>query len=200
MNDPTNPMPERTDVDRMDDENPDAVTLLRRQHDEIRSLMETVATGTVEMRETAFRRLVPLLAVHETAEEIVVYPALRRMGPEGERLADARTLEEDQAKKVLADLEGMGPEGASFATAFLEFQRSVEFHAEAEERDVFPLLTTGVPVDEQVSMGQSLLRAEKFAPTHAHRSAPESAVGNMIVGPFAAVVDRVRDALTKSRS
>jgi hypothetical protein len=39
------------------------------------------------------------------------------------------------------------------------------------------------------------LLAEKFAPTHAHRMAPESAVGNLLVGPFVAMVDRVRDAI-----
>lgn len=197
MNDPTNPVPERVTAS---EQNPDAIALLRRQHDEVRSLMDSVVTGDPEVRATAFRSLVPLLAVHETAEEIVVYPALSRLGPEGERIVETRKAEEDEAKKVLADLETLGPDGPSFASAFLEFQRSVEFHAESEETEVFPLLAEKMTVDELSAMGQSLLRVEKFAPTHAHRAAPESAVGNVVVGPFAAVVDRVRDALTKHAS
>jgi hypothetical protein len=34
-----------------------------------------------------------------------------------------------------------------------------------------------------------------MAPTHAHPHGPNSAIGNMVVGPFAAMVDKVRDKL-----
>ena len=34
-----------------------------------------------------------------------------------------------------------------------------------------------------------------MAPTRPHEAAPESAVGNAVVGPFAALVDRARDAI-----
>lgn len=35
--------------------------------------------------------------------------------------------------------------------------------------------------------------ADAIAPTHPHESAPESATGNLLVGPFVAIVDRARD-------
>jgi hemerythrin superfamily protein len=200
MNNPTNPMPEQGRTGVSNEENPDVVMVLRRQHDEVRSLMDSVATGTPDVRETAFRSLVPLLAVHETAEEMVVYPAFRRLGSHAESVAESRLMEEDQAKKVLADLESIGPDGSTFASVFLEFRRTIEFHAEAEEREVFPLLVQQMSVDDLASMGRAVLRAEAIAPTHAHRMAPESAVGNMVVGPFASVVDRVRDAISRARS
>jgi hypothetical protein len=34
-----------------------------------------------------------------------------------------------------------------------------------------------------------------MAPTHAHKMAPTSATGNVVLGPFVAMVDRVRDAI-----
>lgn len=197
MNDPTNPAPRPEPLSSSREEAPDAVTLLRRQHDEIRDLMDAVATGATEVRRQAFEALVPLLAVHETAEELAVYPKFKRMGVEAERIAETRLMEEDQAKKVLAELEGMNTDDPSFATIFLEFQRSVEMHAESEEREVFPLLAQGSTVEELAKMGESVMRAERFAPTHAHRAAPESAIGNMVMGPVAAVIDRVRDALAR---
>ena len=37
--------------------------------------------------------------------------------------------------------------------------------------------------------------AENTAPTHAHSMSPESATGNIAVGPFVAIADRARDAI-----
>ena len=48
-------------------------------------------------------------------------------------------------------------------------------------------------------MRTALEKAEKMAPTHPHTHGPESAIGNMIVGPFVAVADRVRDAIRNAR-
>ena len=82
-----------------------AVRFLLRQHEDVRRLFRSVQEATGEARRESFEPLVRLLAVHETAEEMVVYPALRTAGDEGRRIAEARLAEEDEAKKVLADLE-----------------------------------------------------------------------------------------------
>jgi hypothetical protein len=42
--------------------------------------------------------------------------------------------------------------------------------------------------------------AEMVAPTHAHRFAPESATGNLLLGPAVALFDRVRDMLATTPS
>src|SRR5215204_5405058 len=47
----------------------DVIALLLRQHQEIRSLFTELETATGDARRDAFRSLVRLLAVHETAEE-----------------------------------------------------------------------------------------------------------------------------------
>ncbi|NUP65917.1 MAG: hemerythrin domain-containing protein, partial [Nonomuraea sp.] len=56
----------------------DVVDLLVRQHEEIRSLFTEVENAAPEDKAEAFRRLVRLLAVHETAEEEIVHPYARR--------------------------------------------------------------------------------------------------------------------------
>ena len=71
---------------------------------------------------------------------------------------------------------------------------AVETHAASEERDVLPLLER-TAVERRRAMGDLFLTAEAMAPTHAHRMAPESALGNVLVGPFVAMVDKVRDAI-----
>lgn len=173
----------------------DAVSLLKEQHRDVRELFASVADTSGDARREAFEPLVRLLAVHETAEEMVIYPAIRNQGEDGNRIASARLGEEDQAKKMLADLEKLGPNSTEFDELFTEFRTAVEAHADSEEREVFPLLERTTDDDQLRRMASALKVAETIAPTHPHKLAPESAVGNLLVGPFVAIVDRVRDAI-----
>src|SRR5215203_7211546 len=85
----------------------DVVTRIRRQHNTIRGLFDEVEKSPPARRSAAFQPLVRLLAVHETAEEMVVYPALLLAGTEARTAVRARRAEEDRAKKQLARIEGL---------------------------------------------------------------------------------------------
>jgi hemerythrin superfamily protein len=173
--------------------NDDVVAFLRQQHDQVRSLFKSLTGGTGS--EQDWDMLLRLLAVHETAEEEVVYPAVKAQGDEGRTIAQARLAEEDQAKKKLADLEKLGFKGEGFTEQLQHFQQLVEAHAQAEEREVFPLLEAKLEPGTLKTMRTALQAAEGMAPTHPHKLAPESAVGNLIAGPVVALMDRVRDAI-----
>ncbi len=185
----TTPTPSPTDAPE------DVIAVLRRQHDQVRGLLRDIREGTAD-RQESFDELVRLLAMHETAEEIVVHPMVAKLGSSGEAVARARTDEEDSAKKVLAQLEHLRVGSPEFAAEFAAFAAAVERHAEAEEAETFRILVSHCDLDELRSMGERFLLAERVAPTHAHASAPEGPIGNMVVGPFMAVADRVRDALS----
>lgn len=182
----------------MTEEHADVVTMIRTQHETIRELFNEVDTAPPDGRRDSFEELVRLLAVHETAEEEVVYPVVRKANEDAPGIVEQRTAEEDAAKKALADLEGKDLQSAEFATAFAKFRRDVERHAAREEQLVLPLLEQNDP-ESLLTMGKVFAVAEKMAPTHAHRMAPESALGNMLVGPFVAMVDKVRDAIRDAR-
>ncbi len=171
-----------------------ATTFIRRQHDQIRELFDAVERAEPEARAEAFEPLVRLLAVHETAEEMVIYP-MAKGGEAGKEIVEQRKAEEDQAKKMLVDLEKMDPATSEFMNALASFRQDVLNHAEAEELEVFPLLTEVADAEELKDMARRLEMAEGMAPTHPHKTAPESATGNMLMGPFVAMVDRVRDAI-----
>lgn len=177
---------------------PNVVTMIRQQHDTIRDLMRQVEEAPPEERGEKFEPLVRLLAVHETAEEEVVYPAVRGENNQATNIVEARKDEEDKAKKVLSALERQDPASEEFAAGFAKLRRDVEAHAKKEEAEVLPLLSRG-DARRLEAMGKAFAVAEAMAPTHAHRLAPESATGNMLVGPFVAMVDRVRDAIRDAR-
>ena len=177
----------------------DAVDLLTAQHEEARQLFAQLQGGG-QGRPDTFECLVRLLAVHETAEEEVVYPALRGTGADGDQIAEARKAEEDEAKKMLSDLEKLGVDGEGFDAQLEAFRLAVLAHAQNEEREVFPRLRQSLDADALRSMRIALETAEAMAPTHPHPHGPESALGNILVGPFVAVVDKVRDALRSRKT
>jgi hemerythrin superfamily protein len=174
------------------DEATDVVDFLLRQHEEIRRLLNQVLETSGQDRQYAFDQVRELLARHETGEEMVVRP-LTRTAPDGDPVADSRMSEENEAKEVLARLEDMDVDSDEFVRTFTGFREAVLAHAEAEQRDEFPLLRQGVDTDTLVKARDRLARAEKMAPTHPHPSA-RSTTANYVLGPFAAMLDRARDA------
>jgi hemerythrin superfamily protein len=171
----------------------DVVDLLMAQHEQVKSLFATLRTVTGEAANAPFDELRKMLAVHETAEEEVVYPVLRSQ--DADDIVEARLAEEADAKQVLAELEKMGPTAAGFAGELASFEKAVLAHAEAEEHEVFPRLRQKVDSEQRLEMARAVRAAEAIAPTHPHPKGPESATGNLIIGPFVAIADRVRDAI-----
>jgi hemerythrin superfamily protein len=176
-----------------DNNKQDVVDILIAQHQQVKTLFSTLRNLRGETATEPFDELRRMLAVHETAEEEIVYPALRAQGADD--IVQARLAEEDEAKKVLAELEKMGTSAPQFAGELAGFEKAVLAHATAEEAEIFPRLRSEFDAERRRKMGAALLAAERMAPTHAHKNAPTSAVGNMLVGPFVAMVDRVRDAI-----
>lgn len=176
----------------------DAIDFLTRQHDTARQLLAGVSGSTGDARREVFASLVRLLAVHETAEEMVLYPVVRAAGDQGNRIVEARLAEEDRSKDLLSQLEQLDPSSTQFDELFATLRALVESHAQSEEREVFPLLSTTTNEAQLRAMATALQVAERIAPTHPHRSAPESATGNLLVGPVFSMVDRARDAFRQA--
>jgi hemerythrin superfamily protein len=174
-------------------EEDDVITLLVQQHQEIRDLFDELGTATGKDRETAFRQLVRLLSVHETAEEELVHPAVRHTEG-GDAVVDARVAEEHRAKELLVTLDRIGPDAEGFDTLLLQLRDDVLAHAEHEERDEFPRLRTRYDAQELRSLADAVRAAEMIAPTRPHPGV-ESPAANFVLGPPTAVVDKVRDLI-----
>jgi hemerythrin superfamily protein len=173
----------------------DVVDLLIAQHALIRDLFKEVKSTRGEAQEEAFHRLRRMLAVHETAEEEVVHPAARiKLDGGHDGLVDDRLAEENEAKKMLGELESLRPGEPGFLELLDKLRFAVLAHARAEERYEFMQLRQVADSATLRSMAAAVKAAEAFAPTHPHAGA-ESATANLAVGPIAALVDRVKDAV-----
>jgi hemerythrin superfamily protein len=175
----------------------DVVDLLQQQHEELKSLFNQVKSAQGKQKREMFQELVRLLAVHESAEEMVVHPEARQQV--GAQVVEARLHEEDEAKHALAELYDMGVDHPQFNTKLESLAQSVVTHAEREEREEFPQLRQQLPADRLRQMAGAVEAAEKIAPTRPHPGAGESAAANLLAGPPLAIFDRMRDAVRNWR-
>jgi hemerythrin superfamily protein len=173
----------------------DIIRILLEQHAQVRDLFAEIQQAPAAERKEPFDRLRRLLAVHETGEEIVLRP--KAADAEWKDVATERNQEESEANQVLANLEDLDPASEAFLATLQEFERAVDEHAEAEESQEFPRVLDALDEDERRKLGERLRAVEKMAPTHPHATAAGSTTAQVLTGPFAAMVDRVRDAMSR---
>jgi hemerythrin superfamily protein len=138
----------------------DVTTVVLEQHKQVVRQLDAVRIATGSARADEFDSLATMLDAHETAEETVIYPALRKLGDEGTRVADNRTHEEDAAKEILTKLKGLDTGSPAFDVLFGEFSSKVHAHAASEESEVIPLLTSSVFAEERQAMGDAFLASQ----------------------------------------
>ncbi len=176
----------------------DAVKFLTDQHNLIKDLFEEVLSASGdEARDKAFTELRQLLAVHETAEEMVVHPRARHELSDGDTVVDARLKEEHEAKEQLSKLEKMDVGSKEFIDELTKFRDAVIEHAGHEETEEFSKLERKLKSDDLGRMAKALQVAQAIAPTRPHAGV-ESAKLNFAVGPFASMLDRARDAIKQA--
>ncbi|HYZ55010.1 MAG TPA: hemerythrin domain-containing protein [Streptosporangiaceae bacterium] len=172
------------------------IEALRHDHDEVREMFGRLDAATGEQRRDLFQQLVSELVRHEVAEEEILRPVSKRDA--GEEIANARINEESQAEQLLKEMEKLDPASAEFTSKLAELRREVEDHALAEETQEFPKVAEKETTERLERMGKAYEVAKKMAPTRPHPSMPNTPVANMLVGPFAAVIDRARDAVREA--
>lgn len=172
----------------------DVTQFLVGQHERIKSLFEETLNASAKEREKSFIELRRLLAVHETAEEEIVHPRAKRKIADGDKVVSARLKEENEAKKELSELEKLDIDSDEFTDQLTKLRDAVVDHAEHEEHEEFSKLEEALDEDELKRMGRAAELAEAIAPTRPHAGV-ESQAANMLAGPFAAMMDRARDAI-----
>ena len=171
----------------------DLLALLLEDHAEAKRLLQAFDTVADERRHEAFRHIVKVLMAHESAEELVVYPALRDCAAGGAAIARDRMAEQEQAERLLADLERQDLDDPAFAGWFRQLRASVLEHAEMEERTVFWVLSNNLDRRTLERLAERYQATKSRAPTHAHPLAPHSAPADRVTGRLAGLLDRLRD-------
>ncbi len=173
----------------------DIIDALTQDHRAAEQLLDRFEAIGPERRGAWFDQLRETLVRHEVAEELVVYPALKGRSAAVDKVVEARIDEQAEAEKLLAKLEKMDPREEGFAPPFVKLRRSVLDHAQREEQEIIPFIEEGKTPEERMEMGKRYEKAKRSAPTHPHPHAPDTPPGNVVLGPVAALADRIRDAM-----
>ena len=181
----------------MADNATDMVTVLVRDHDEVKELFEQIRAATdPESRRQYADQATAELVRHAVAEEMYLYPTAREALPDGDSLADEELKEHAEAELLLKRWEGLAGEDPEFMTVFEQLRRDVLHHIEEEETDLLPRLQAHLDARRLEELGGKLTNAKKLAPTRPHPSAPDEPPMNKILGAPTGIVDRVRDVMS----
>jgi hemerythrin superfamily protein len=170
----------------------DITELLTTDHATVDQLFDRYsATSDASEREEITRQIVHDLSVHAAVEEQFVYPLVRAK-LDG-LTADHAIEEHQEAKRLLADLEKAEAGTDEHARLMAELTSTIRQHVEEEEGSVFPALRSETDEDTREKVGALVDKAKAVVPTHPHPLVPGTATAQLVAGPWAAMVDKVRD-------
>jgi len=185
---------------------PDVFEVLRKDHEEVKSMLSRLEEGprastgaTAEQlaeRKRAVDEVIVEESKHEAAEQQYFWPAVKRLGTDGLRIAELGLDQEAEADPVLAELDKHQPDDEGFEDRLVAFTAAARAHIQYEEAHAWPLLRAAISADEAEELGAHIARAKKLAPTRPHPHTPPTENAAKTAGPIAGVADRLRDAVT----
>ncbi len=141
--------------------------------------------------------LVATLARHLSAEEQYLYPTVKAVLPDGDPIAAQEIAADAELLLALQRLHVTPAADAAYRTALDAVTTHVREHTHRTGEEVFPRLREQCTDTELVRLGNRVQIARGAAPTRPHPSTPSAPPLNKLVDPAVAVVDKVRDVLTR---
>ncbi|MCO8270050.1 hemerythrin domain-containing protein [Actinoplanes sp. TRM 88003] len=166
------------------------VDVITGEHRELLGLCDRLSAAPDDKRLADV--LIAELSRHLSAEEQYLYPAVRRTVPGGEQLTERELAEDRQLLITLQQLQKeLSPEKIK------NVADAVRRHVDADAEELLPVLVQMVPIEDLIRVGNRFETAEEAAPTRPHPGTPSTPPWNKVVDPAVAVVDKLRDAVTR---
>ncbi|MFC4821930.1 hemerythrin domain-containing protein [Dokdonella ginsengisoli] len=140
----------------------DAITLLKNDHAEVRTLLgdlEATTSRAVKKRSELVVKIDALLKAHTTIEEEIFYPAFKAAGEKGDDdKMYFEALEEHRAagELVLPDLLATDVGSEQFSGRAKVLKELIEHHAGEEEKEMFPRAKKLLSREDLNSLGEQL--------------------------------------------
>jgi hemerythrin superfamily protein len=177
----------------------DAIELLTQDHRIVERLFRDYeAAASDDQRRAVVELLVRALSKHAAVEELMVYPLVKDVVPDGHRAIEERLEPHTKLKFILRALDKL-PADAHEATDDLmaQLQRAVDEHVRADEVDLLPKLRDAVDEPALDELGQVLDHAKQVAPTRPDPHAPDRPPTLGLAAPVAAAYDRLRNRMQR---
>jgi hemerythrin-like domain-containing protein len=173
----------------------DVVDILTSDHREVLDLLGQISSASADQQKDMADTVIAEIVRHSVAEEMYVYPAMRKHLPDGEEQVQHDIEEHQELLEAMKRWEKQEPSDADFLSGRDEVEQLLRHHASDEETDQFPVLREKIPHDDLVELGTKVEIAKKAAPTRPHPTSSHSELFHKTLGPGVGLVDRMRDAL-----
>ncbi|MBB3724460.1 hemerythrin domain-containing protein [Nonomuraea dietziae] len=177
----------------------DVIDVLTHDHREVEEMfteLEQLGTADVERRQKLTEKVIIELVRHSVAEEAYLYPAVRDILPDGDKLADRELAEHAQAEETMKQLERTDAGEPGHAELLARLMAEIRDHIAEEEGDLFLRLRSAASPEQLDELGRKVEAIKKVAPTRPHPAAPDTPPANKMMGPATGLIDRMRDALS----
>jgi hemerythrin superfamily protein len=116
----------------------DATALLRADHKLVSGLFEEYEkASTKAMKKKIVTQICMELSVHAQVEEEIFYPAVKQALKDHELVPEA-TVEHATLKSLIAQVEGIEPDGEMFDAKIKVLCEYVKHHVKEEQEEMFP--------------------------------------------------------------
>lgn len=180
----------------------DVITELAADHRELEDLFSQIESQPVDhpRRRELAHRLTAELVRHIVAEELHLYPAVRKHVPHGAAMADNELADHARAERMLKELEDLSVDDPRFNDTIAKLKLDVASHVREEEHELFPKLAATLPPETLDELGRLVRRARENAPTRPYPLLPNTLPANTLLVSGAGLVDRVRHPLRATTS
>jgi hemerythrin superfamily protein len=110
--------------------------------------------------------------------------------------AERAKHEHDSAEETMKQLERLDPSDPRYDEEIRTLIREIRTHVEHEEGRMFTELRASFDRPELVRMAEQVERIKAIAPTRPHPLTPNEGALRTVVGPVAALIDHLRDAVS----
>jgi hemerythrin superfamily protein len=167
----------------------------RRDHARLDELLDRVASSSGADQDAALQQMYRLVFPHAFAEEAVIWPLMRRVLPDGERLTLEVEQEHQEINELLAAVDRGRRQGEGRDEALARAVALLREDVRDEEDVLFPRLRERLDDRELRRLGRTWEAVRRIAPTRPHPVVARRPPGNVLSALPLSAIDRTRDTV-----
>jgi hemerythrin superfamily protein len=169
----------------------------KRDHVELDRLLGEIDGATGARRQEFLNQLCRLVFPHAFAEESVLWPALRRLLPDGEELTLRVEQEHQEINELFTRLESTDPDSAEHRETWTRVKALLREDVRDEEDVLLPRLQAVASELTLAGLGLAWQAVRSTAPTRPHPVVARRPPGNVVAALPLTAIDRGRDVLDR---
>ena len=167
----------------------------RQDHVQLDALLQRLRATTGREQDEVLSRIRRLVFAHAFAEEAVLWPAVRRVLPDGEQLTLRIEQEHQQINAVMSRLERTAHDDPARPELLERLVSLLDDDVRDEEDVLLPRLQQALTAQELQRLGRSWQAVRSTAPTRPHPTVARRPPGNVLAALPLSALDRLRDLL-----